>query len=60
MWMTGSNEVKAMLAEMGVSVGDDEARRIAAALAAILADLRKLDQVENEEGEPTPRFTAEG
>lgn len=57
--MTGANEIRAMLAEMGISVGDDEARRIGSALAAILADLRKLDALEKEEGEPTPRFAVE-
>ena len=60
MQMTGANEIKAMLGEAGVSIGDDDARRIAAALAAILSDLRKLDELAGEEGEPTPRFVVEG
>jgi hypothetical protein len=54
-----ANEVKTMLSEMGVSVGDDDAKRMASGLAAILADLRKLDELEAEEGELTPRFAVE-
>ena len=56
MQMIGANEIKAMLGELGISVGDDDARRIASAFAAILADLHKLDDLEKEEGEPTPGF----
>ncbi|HTY55935.1 MAG TPA: hypothetical protein VMB26_12065 [Candidatus Binataceae bacterium] len=54
-----ANEVKKMLAELGVSVGDEDANRLASGLGAILADLHKLDEVEGEEGELTPRFAVE-
>ena len=57
--MISANDVKTMLIEVGVSVGDDEAKRMASGLAAILTDLHKLDELEAEEGEPTPRFTVE-
>ena len=57
--MPAAHEIKSMLAEMGIAITDGEAERTASALAAILSDLRKLDQIENEEGEPTPRFTVE-
>ena len=57
--MISANEVKTMLLEVGVSVGDEESRRMAAGLTAILTDLRKLDELEAEESDPTPRFTVE-
>jgi hypothetical protein len=54
-----ANEVKKMLAELGVSVTHEDANRLASGLSVILADLHKLDEVESEEGEPTPRFAVE-
>jgi hypothetical protein len=55
----GRDEVKATLAAMDIAISDDDATAVSRILAEILADMRKLDELASEEGEPSPGFAVE-
>jgi len=57
--MIDTNTIHETLRSLGIVIGDEEAERLVPLLMGILADLRKLDELEGEGIEPTPRFTVE-
>ncbi len=57
--MIDTSTIQAILRSVGIAISDEEAKRLGPLLAGILADLRKLDELEREGVDPTPRFTVE-
>lgn len=57
--MIDTTTIQTMLRALGIAIRDDEAEGLSLSLVGILADLRKLDELEKEEAEPTPGFTVE-
>lgn len=54
-----TSAIHAVLRSVGIVISDEEAERLGPLLMGILADLRKLDELEGEGVDPTPRFAVE-
>lgn len=57
--MLDGKAIQAMLRSGGITISAEEAERLSAPLHAIFTDLRKLDDLEAEVGEPDPGFVVE-
>ncbi len=57
--MIDTSTIQTVLHSVGIAISDEEAERLGPLLAGILADLGKLDELEREGVDPTPRFTVE-
>jgi len=57
--MTDAATIQTILHALGIAISREEAQRLGPPLQAILTDLQKLDALESELQDPTPRFAVE-
>jgi len=57
--MTDPKTIQAVLSSLGISISRTEAERLEPSLQAVLTDLQKLDPLEKELQDPSPRFVVE-
>lgn len=59
MQITDTGAIQAALSAVGIVIDDQEAAHLGPIVMAILKDLGRLDELEQEQPDPTPRFVVE-